>query len=116
LRADASRSGDREGHDESERSPYDEMPDSAITAFERFFSTPYWLRSQLRGDPANLANLAGAYKRLGELYDAKGDGQKASSNYTKFVDLWKNADPELRPEVAEVKRKLARLGNAETRP
>jgi len=90
-----------------------EMPDSAIAAFERYLATPYWFRYQVRGDPANLA---GAYKRLGELYDAKGDKQKAASNYTKFVELWKNADPEMQPKVAEVKRKLARSGGAETRP
>ena len=90
-----------------------DMPDSAIATFERFLSTPFWNRTQLRGDPANLA---GAYKRLGELYEAKGDKQKAASNNMKFVELWKNADPELQPKVAEVKRKLARLGGAETRP
>jgi tetratricopeptide (TPR) repeat protein len=90
-----------------------EMPDSAIATFELFLTTPFSLRYQIRGDPANLA---GVYKRLGELYDAKGDRQKAASNYTRFVDLWKNADPELQPKVAEVKRKLARSGGAETRP
>ena len=87
-----------------------DMPDSAIVMFERFLSTPFWNRYQLRADPANLA---GAYKRLGELYEAKGDKQQAASNYTKFVELWKNADPELQPKVAEVKRKLARLGDVE---
>ena len=87
-----------------------DMPDSAITTFERFLSTPFWNRYQLRGDPTNLA---GTYKRLGELYEAKGDKQKAASYYTKFVNLWKNADPELQPKVAEVRRKLARLGDAE---
>jgi tetratricopeptide (TPR) repeat protein len=89
-----------------------EMPDSAIATFERSLSTPFWNRYQLRGDPTNLA---GTYKRLGELYEAKGDKQKAASYYTKFVDLWKSADPELQPRVAEVRRKLARLGDAESR-
>jgi hypothetical protein len=30
-----------------------------------------------------------------------------------FVDLWKNADPELQPQVAEVRKRLARLGDLE---
>jgi tetratricopeptide (TPR) repeat protein len=89
-----------------------EMPDSAIATFERFLSTPFWNRYQLRGDPTTLA---GTYKRLGELYEAKGDKQKAASYYTKFVELWKNADPELQSRVAEVRRKLARLGDVEAR-
>jgi hypothetical protein len=30
-----------------------------------------------------------------------------------FVDLWKNAEPELQPQVLDVKRRLARLGDTE---
>jgi hypothetical protein len=31
----------------------------------------------------------------------------------KFADLWKNADPELQPKVAEVRAKIARLSRVE---
>jgi tetratricopeptide (TPR) repeat protein len=88
------------------------MPDSAVATLERFIATPFWNRLDPRADPANLA---GAYKRLGELYEARGDKQKAASYYTKFVELWKDADPELQPKVAEVKRRLARLSDVEKR-
>jgi len=53
--------------------------------------------------------LAGVRKRLGELYEAKGDNQRAASNYLAFVELWKNADPELQPKVQEARQRLARL-------
>jgi tetratricopeptide (TPR) repeat protein len=53
--------------------------------------------------------LAGSYKRLGELYEAKGDREKAMANYEKFVDLWRNAEPELQPKVAEVRDRLNKL-------
>jgi tetratricopeptide (TPR) repeat protein len=96
------------------------MADSAIVNFERFLSTPYAFR--FMGDPIRFIlpggdsrHLAGAYKRLGELYEAKGDKQKAASYYTKFVELWKNADPELQPKVTEVKKRLARLSDTEIR-
>jgi tetratricopeptide (TPR) repeat protein len=86
------------------------MPDSAIAYFARYLDTPYLFR--LDGGrlevSVDAANLAGAYKRLGELYDARGDRQKAASYYRKFVELWKNADPELQPTVAEVRQRLAR--------
>jgi len=59
--------------------------------------------------------LAGTYKRLGELYEAKGDKTKAASYYTKFITLWKDADPELQPRVAEVRKRLARLNDLESR-
>ncbi len=77
--------------------------DSAIVYFERFaaYKDP---------DIAEDAQFrAGSYKRLGELYDARGDREKAIANFEKFVDLWKNADPELQPKVAEAREKLTKL-------
>ena len=53
--------------------------------------------------------LAPALKRSGELYEARGDRAKAADRYRRFVDLWKNADPELQPGVREVRARLARL-------
>ena len=86
------------------------MSDSAVVTFERYLATPYWQSSNMRAD---ALHLAGTYKRLGELYEAKGDREKAVSNYMKFVALWKDADPELQPKVAEVRRRLARLSDVE---
>ena len=88
------------------------MADSAIVTFEQYLATPYWSRAELRADPTHLA---GTYKRLGELYEARGDHAKAADYYSKFVSLWKNADPELQPKVTEVRRRLARLSDAERR-
>ena len=88
------------------------MADSAIATFEQYLATPYWLPGERRADPTHLA---GTYKRLGELYEARGDREKAASYYLKFVTLWKNADPELQPRVAEVRRRLARLSDVERR-
>jgi tetratricopeptide (TPR) repeat protein len=53
--------------------------------------------------------LPGVYRRLGELYEGKGDVKKALEFYGKFVDLWKNADPSLQPRVTEVRRRRAEL-------
>ncbi|HWP36045.1 MAG TPA: tetratricopeptide repeat protein, partial [Gemmatimonadales bacterium] len=55
------------------------------------------------------SELPNAYRRLGELYEAKGDREKALRYYGDFVDLWKDADPELQPVVREVKERMARL-------
>ncbi len=80
------------------------QPDSAITHFEALTSIPY----DNRYDDDVLA-LAGTQKRLGELYDAKGDRERAVSHLSKFVELWKNADAELQPAVTDAKRRLAKL-------
>jgi serine/threonine-protein kinase len=79
------------------------MPDSAIAQFEAYLVTPYW-RTYI--DSADASYLAGAYKRLGELYESKNDLPRAEAAYTRFVELWRNADPELQAKVEEVKSRL----------
>jgi tetratricopeptide (TPR) repeat protein len=88
-----------------------EMPDSAIATYERYLATPYHAK------PIELDHfaLAGTHKRLGELYEARSERQKAISHYTQFVELWKNADPEFQPKVAEARQRLVRLTDAERR-
>jgi tetratricopeptide (TPR) repeat protein len=54
-------------------------------------------------------NLAFSYRRLGELYEEKGNKEKALDYYGRFVQLWKDADPELQPQVKEVKERMVKL-------
>ncbi len=78
--------------------------DSALATYEQIVSTPglYSLND-------NFYTLAPTYKRLGELYEARGDRAKAREYYGRFVDLWKDADPELQPVVGDVRARLAQL-------
>ena len=78
-------------------------PDSAIAYFEKFTNS----RGALPDFDAEFR--AGSYKRVGELYDAKGNKAKAIENFEKVVEMWKNAEPELQPKVREVRDKLVRL-------
>jgi uncharacterized protein (UPF0297 family) len=48
-------------------------------------------------------------ERLGQLYESLGKTEKAAENYSAFVELWKNADPELQPRVAAARAKLRRM-------
>jgi hypothetical protein len=54
-------------------------------------------------------------RRLGELYVAKGDTANAIAHYQKFVTLWKSADPELQPQVEDVRKRISRLERLERR-
>ena len=53
--------------------------------------------------------LAGVRKRLGELYEARGEHDKALAHYRAFIDLWKDADPELQPKVTDARQRVAAL-------
>jgi tRNA A-37 threonylcarbamoyl transferase component Bud32/tetratricopeptide (TPR) repeat protein len=86
------------------------MADSTIAIYERYLADP----DILGGFPLiGAVYTAGVHKRLGELYEAKGDREKALSHYLAFIALWKDADPELQPKVAEVKARVARMKDSE---
>ena len=78
--------------------------------FERYLSTPTWFKSSPGLDPVRLPAIR---ERLGQLYEEMGNTVKAIENYRAFIELWKNADPELQPRVADAKRRLARLAQPE---
>ena len=53
---------------------------------------------------------APAQLRRAEMYERRGQTREAAAHYARFVELWRNADPELRPAVMQAERQLARLG------
>jgi tetratricopeptide (TPR) repeat protein len=56
-----------------------------------------------------------ALRRLGELAEARGDLPEAIRRYRAFAQLWRDADPELQPQVADVRRRIADLETREAR-
>ena len=78
--------------------------DSTVAIFERYVASVSTHRVFL-----DASFLAGIHKRLGELYDARRDPERAAEHYERFVELWKDADPELRPQVEEARRRLIEL-------
>ena len=77
--------------------------DSAIAVWER------WVGLQARNVPGDWAMLAPFSRRLGELYEAKGEARKAIESYSLFTELWRNADPVLQPQVRDVRERITRL-------
>jgi tetratricopeptide (TPR) repeat protein len=79
--------------------------DSARIFWERYATTPslsrLWWSDQWM--------LGTAYRRLGELYAIKGDLATATKYDREFLALWQNADPDLQPQAAAVRRHLAQL-------
>jgi tetratricopeptide (TPR) repeat protein len=81
------------------------VPDSALAAYE--------MVTQVTATPYNTSYLQWALppslRRLGELYETRGDRARALEYYGRFMDLWRNADPPLQPAVRDVKARMARL-------
>jgi serine/threonine protein kinase/Tfp pilus assembly protein PilF len=49
-----------------------------------------------------------SFYMLGQIFEQQGNTARARENYTKFLELWKDADPGL-PEVEDAKKRLAGL-------
>ena len=87
-----------------------QQADSAMVYFERYLAIDPAQRFGGNNDPYALA---ATQKRLGELYDAKGERTSAIKHYDAFVTQWKDADAELQPTVASVKKRLTELRGME---
>jgi eukaryotic-like serine/threonine-protein kinase len=84
--------------------------DSAVVRWERVVTSI----STVAAPFDEVFSLALAYRRLGELYEAKGNREKALDYYGRFTTLWRDADPELQPQVREVRQRMARLAGERT--
>ena len=84
------------------------VADSAIYYWERFLGTPQFAR---QGMDAMWKPMI--LRRLGELYEAKGDVPNAARRYREFIALWERADPKLQEQVADAKFRLRRMADTE---
>jgi tetratricopeptide (TPR) repeat protein len=79
--------------------------DSALAAYERLANLGGHVWEEQFKDFA----LPLTYRRLGELYEARGDKSKALDYYSRFADLWRSADPDLQPKVKEIQKRIGEL-------
>jgi tetratricopeptide (TPR) repeat protein len=79
------------------------VPDSAIAYYRLGTDRPELYSNE------DAALYPVVLRRLGDLYEQRGDRAAAIEWYSRFVDLWHDADPELQPIVREVRDRIARL-------
>jgi tetratricopeptide (TPR) repeat protein len=68
-----------------------------------------WLENGFGGTPDVMTFRAQVLFRLGDIYERKGERQKAIDAYARFVRLWSACDAPLRPAVVDARARLARL-------
>lgn len=70
----------------------------AIETYEQYLSTPWLFRYEV-----DAYELEPALQRLAELYDARGERRRALETRTRLLALWRRADAELQPVLADVR-------------
>ncbi len=81
----------------------------ALYGLGRYEEALRWFQNSFEGTPNELVYLAPAYLRQAEIYERLGDREQATIHYGRFIQLWKNCDAELQPQVQEAKARMARL-------
>jgi DNA-binding SARP family transcriptional activator/Flp pilus assembly protein TadD len=70
-----------------------------------------WLQSMAERAAYELVYLAPSHLRQAEIYERRGNRSKAAEHYRRFIELWREADPELQPVVAGARKRLGELGS-----
>jgi tetratricopeptide (TPR) repeat protein len=78
--------------------------DAAVVAYQRYLTTPWKHRFE-----SDAVELGWMLRRLGELYESRGESAKAREVYTRLLRLWRRADEELKPVLAQVRQRLDNL-------
>jgi len=73
-----------------------------------------WYGSLGQASAEGFVYLAAKHLKLGEVHASLGDGEQAAEHYGRFLDVWRDCDPEQQQLVDEVRTRLARLGPRES--
>ena len=71
-----------------------------------------WYQTAFQGSPAELVYLAPGHLRQAQIFEARGEREKAATHYRRFVALWGNADTPLAGAVSDARSRLSRLSES----
>jgi hypothetical protein len=70
-----------------------------------------WFASLGHGAVTEIPLRAPAHLRQAQIHERRGDRDEAARHYARFIDFWRDSDPEFRPLVDEARRRLDALGH-----
>ena len=68
-----------------------------------------WFQSIAERAAYELVYSAPSHLRQAEIYDRRGQRDLAVQHYRRFIELWREADPELQPVVAGARNRVGQL-------
>jgi tetratricopeptide (TPR) repeat protein len=68
-----------------------------------------WIETSFQGAPSEIVYLAPMHLQRAEIYEGLGERERAVEHYRRFITLWRDCDPALRPIVEGAKAELARM-------
>jgi tetratricopeptide (TPR) repeat protein len=68
-----------------------------------------WIETSFQGAPSEIVYLAPMHLQRAAIYEGLGERERAVEHYRRFVTLWRDCDPALRPIVEGAKAELARM-------
>jgi tetratricopeptide (TPR) repeat protein len=68
-----------------------------------------WYGSLGQASADGFVYFAAKHLKMGELYERMENQEKAAKHYARFVELWRDCDPQFRPTVEDVRERVARL-------
>jgi tetratricopeptide (TPR) repeat protein len=80
-----------------------------LTAQQEYAEALRWIDASFQRSPSEIVYAAPMHLQRAEIYERLGEREKAAEHYRRFVTLWRDCDPALRPRVEEAKARLARL-------
>ena len=81
----------------------------ALFALRRYDEALRWYQTSFQGSPAELVYLAPKHLRQGQIFEARGEREKATTHYRHFLALWRRPDPPLGATVSDARSRLGKL-------
>ena len=80
-----------------------------LSAQQKHREALQWIETSFQGAPSEIVYLAPMHLQRAEIYERLGERRKAMEHYRRFVTLWRDCDPALRPVLEGAKMELARM-------